>query len=131
MFGEVKNEIMILNEYGKIAEQRWLWLQFRYPYVVLHKYVIMPNHMHGILEIDSSLQKPGKKIKSLSELNGAYKTTTSKEIRIAGGVRFTWHRSFYDHIIRDERAFNNISNYIMNNPKNWKKDRFRKFSENK
>ena len=43
---------MILNEWGKIAESQWLWLAKQYPYVVLHEFIIMPNHIHGILEIN-------------------------------------------------------------------------------
>jgi hypothetical protein len=64
------------------------------------------------------------KIKSLSELMGAYKTTASKQIHLAGDSEFAWHRSFYDHIIRDARGYHNISAYIENNPAKWEADRF-------
>jgi REP element-mobilizing transposase RayT len=120
---------MILNEWGTIAEKQWYWLQEQYPYVVLHAFVVMPNHIHGIIEInrkivgtgrDPSLQRP--KIKSLSELMGAYKTTVSKQIHLAGFIEFQWQRSFYEHIIRDEKSFKKISDYILNNPKNWEQD---------
>lgn len=99
--------------------------------------------MHGILEIDSERvgsaggvratrespvpRRPSAakiKIKSLSELMGAYKTTASKKIHLAGDPAFAWHRSFYDHIIRDVRGYHNISAYIENNPAQWKVDRF-------
>ncbi len=83
---------MFLNDYGTIAEQQWQWLEKQYPYVVLHSFVVMPNHRHGIIEIvvvvvgtgrDLSLQQQQQiKIKSLSELMGAYKTTTSKKIHL-------------------------------------------------
>ena len=123
---------MILNEYGKIAEQQWYWLANQYPYVVLHEYVIMTNHMHGIMEINRSgivwtgrdLSIQSIKIKSLSELMGAYKTTSSNKIHLIGFAEFKWQRSFHDHIIRDKKSYDQITKYIINNPENWKDDEF-------
>jgi putative transposase len=140
--GTVRDGEMILNEYGKIAEQQWYWLADQYPYVVLHPFVVMPNHIHGIIEIDRgrvvgtgrpvgtgrdlSLQgaQSPTKIKSLSQLMGAYKTTGSKQIHLLGFPDFKWQRSFHDHIIRDGQSYDRISNYILNNPKNWDNDKF-------
>ena len=166
VFGEIKKGKMILNTYGQIANDQWYWLASRYRYVILHEFVVMPNHIHGIIEIsrDFMLQNSGTlqnapdpsvrtgrdlsvqrdqlvprdlpqpqsskanlkpdKIKSLSELMGAYKTTSSKQIRLAGLTDFAWKRSFHDHIIRNRKAYLNISNYILNNPSKWEKDRF-------
>ena len=134
---------MFLNEFGKIAEQQFSWLDQQYEYVELHSFVVMPNHVHAIIEIvdvrtgrdvdvrtgrdlsqPDQNEKPLIKIKSLSELMGAYKTTTSKQIHLAGLPDFKWQRSFHDHIIRNEEAFFRISNYIKNNPSNWKGDKF-------
>lgn len=131
-----KNEIkaeMILNKFGIIANNQLEWLQNQYAYIFLHSYIVMPNHIHAVIEIDSSLLKtvqnldePEKivKIKSLSQIMGAFKTTSSKLIHEAGTIDFAWHRSFYDHIIRDEKAYLNIVNYIENNPNSWNKDKF-------
>jgi putative transposase len=153
---------IILNEYGEIAEKQWHWLAVQYPYVVLHAFVVMPNHIHGIIEINRNIVGTGRdivgtgrdvvgtgrdvvgtgrdlslqpKIKSLSELIGAYKTTVSKQIHLlerTDGSRctdrsrpvrtFAWQRSFYEHIIRDEKSFETISDYILNNPINWEHD---------
>ncbi|MFA5298383.1 MAG: hypothetical protein WC389_09290, partial [Lutibacter sp.] len=73
---------MILNEFGLVAKNQLAWLENQYSYVVLHKYVIMPNHIHAVIEIDSSkinnnkiaseLALPQMKIKSLSQIMGAY-----------------------------------------------------------
>lgn len=92
-FGEIKDNHMFLNEYGEIAEKQWGWLEQQYRYIMLHSFVVMPNHIHVIIEINDtrvvgtrrnlSLQNETK-IKSLSELMGAYKTTTSKQIHLAG-----------------------------------------------
>jgi putative transposase len=137
-FGEIKDDQMFPNEYGKIAEQQWQWLEQQYPYIVLHSFVVMPNHIHGIIEIDDRMVLVGtgrvvgtgrdlslqKKIKSLSELMGAYKTTASKKIHLLGLTDFKWQRSFHDHIVRNEESYLRISNYIQNNPSNWKGDKF-------
>ena len=51
-FGEISAPRMVLNDYGKIAEKQWYWLGEQYPYVVLHAFIVMPNHIHGIIEIN-------------------------------------------------------------------------------
>ncbi|MFD2515206.1 transposase [Pontibacter locisalis] len=145
VFGHVAEEEMVLNKYGQIATQQWHWLAAQYPYLVLHAFVVMPNHVHGIIEIDQNLvvrtgrdlsaqlpvdetgtekESSRTKVKSISELMGAYKATTSKQIRLAGLADFAWQRSFHDHIIRHERAYRHIEQYIQNNPALWKDDVF-------
>ncbi len=119
------NKIMALNKFGQIAQDRLSWLADQYPYVLLHNSVVMPNHLHAILEIDSSRVKDNSiKIKSLSSLFGAFQTTSSKMIHQAGFLDFSWHRSFHDHIIRSDKSYRNISNYIDENPTKWDSDRF-------
>ena len=124
---------MILNEFGIIAKNQLEWLQNQYPYIFLHSYIVMPNHIHAVIEIDSNLLNAIQsqdermeiiKIKSLSQIMGAFKTTSSKLIHEAGKIDFAWHRSFHDHIIRDEKSYLNIVNYIQNNPNSWDKDKF-------
>lgn len=145
LFGKIENGEMILNEHGKIATQQWQWLANQYDYLTLEEFVVMPNHIHGIMLIDpdrcsdksrpvatdsqnkrpvaTSANLTAKKIKSLSELIGAFKTTSSKLIHRGGLKDFSWQRSFYDHIIRDEKDFANIIEYIQNNPLQWAFDR--------
>ncbi len=122
---QIQNQINELNEYGEIVKNRLLWLAEQYRYVVLHNYVVMPNHVHAIIEIDSSkvVDKPIK-IKSLSSLVGAFKTTSSKMIHEAGFSSFAWHRSFHDHIIRSDKSYQIISDYIDQNPSKWQTDKF-------
>jgi putative transposase len=127
------NAEMILNEYGIIANNQLLWLEKQYSYISLHSHIVMPNHIHDIIEIDSNIvrvvpeidKSPNEaKIKSLSQIIGAYKTTSSKLIHKSGYNDFAWHRSFHDHIIRNEKSYFNIINYIENNPNTWYKDTF-------
>lgn len=124
VFGEIANHTMQLNSYGSMAQQQWEWLAHQYPYIVLHAFVVMPNHIHGILEINQESIAAGVKIKSLSELMGAYKTTSSKFIRATGLTDFAWQRSFYDHIIRHEKSYLHIKAYIEDNPSKWSEDMF-------
>lgn len=119
------NHIVELNQYGLIVDAKIKWLMDQYPYVDVHNCIVMPNHFHLILEIDRLKDgQNSSKIKSLSSLIGALKSTSSTEIHNAGLINFAWHRSFHDHIIRDENAYNKIFDYISNNPDNWFKDKF-------
>jgi putative transposase len=127
-YPDINNEIeseMILNEFGIIVDNQLQWLEKQYPYISIHSYIVMPNHIHAIIEIDSNAVE-NIKIKPLSQILGAFKTTSSKLIHEANYADFAWHRSFHDHIIRDEKSYFNITNYIENNPNQWTKDTFYK-----
>ena len=116
--GKIENDQMVLNGYGKIVKKQLLWLQEQYNYVQLDEFKVMPDHLHGILIIvGGGRDRPLQKIKSLSELISAFKTTSSKLIHMAGLKDFRWQRSFYDHIIRNEKELAEIQEYIVNNPK--------------
>jgi len=114
-----------LNEFGEVVANKIRWLSHQYEYVEIHNFVVMPNHFHLILEIDATkLNDKQIKIKSVSSLIGALKSTASHQIRQLGYVDFEWHRSFHDHIIRTDEAYQNISNYIDKNPEKWFEDTF-------
>lgn len=144
-FGEIRDGKMFLNDLGKIANDQFLWLNDQYVYVEIHEFVIMPDHVHAIIEInrnmissdfvgnghdrspennpdDRSLQSQSIKIKPLSELLGAYKSRVSKQIHDIGLSEFQWQKSFHDRIVRDANAYDRIRHYIIDNPKNWKKN---------
>ena len=123
--------VLDMNKYGKIVEERILWLANQYKYVKIHNYVVMPNHVHIIVEIDSqSVDEKEIKIKSLSSLIGALKTTSSKLIHLSGFLEFSWQRSFHDRIIRSKQAYIRIANYIESNPENWAKDSLNRKGQN-
>jgi len=121
-FGYVENDYMVLNENGKIAEEQIHWLENQYPYISIHNAVIMHNHVHILFEIDVREKSQGKKIKSVSELIGAYKTTVSKAIHLTENTIFKWQRSFHDHIVRNADRYENIYHYISDNPARWHND---------
>ena len=77
----------------------------------------MPKDIHNI-------DTKEVKIKLLLSSIGAFKTTSPKLIHESGFLKFSWQRSFHDHIIRNEKSYQNISNYIDLNPQNWNRDTF-------
>ncbi|MCX6807415.1 MAG: hypothetical protein NTZ80_01215, partial [Patescibacteria group bacterium] len=111
-FGEVQDGKMSLNEYGKIAENQWLWLGEQYDYVRLDTYIVMPDHLHGILIIENDINRRdnprivptgivpnnndcaisinNRHHNLLSKTISAFKTTSSKLIHQAGLERFIW-----------------------------------------
>lgn len=103
-----------------IAHQQWLWLEKQYPYVTLVAFVIMPDHSHALINIlhDKNPESTGKK-HSILELIGAYKTTSSKLIHLAGCSIFKWQRSYYRTLIYKQEQIDNIIKYINNNPAKW------------
>jgi putative transposase len=128
-FGKIKNGDCVLNEFGKIVKKILGNIPVLYPYAELDYYVIMPDHIHIIIIIDPSenvsvvtsrdlspMNRLKPKIKSLSEIIGAFKTMSSKELHNKGLKEFKWQRSFYDRIIRNERELYQIRKYIEQNP---------------
>ncbi len=128
--GNVINDEMIINSYGAICQQCWRDIPNHYNNLAIDTYIIMPNHIHGILIIGNVNKREGykpsptNKLHSLSEIIRGFKTFSSKQINktIKTKNKFEWQRSFYDHIIRNDKSLNNIREYIINNPKAWEKD---------
>lgn len=119
--------IMILNDSGKMIETEWLKLTERFPNIELHEFVVMPNHFHGILQI-VDVSAAGK---TIGDMMDAFKSITTVEyihgVKQSGWEPFNrklWQRNYHEHIIRDEQSYQRISDYIINNPANWKDDKF-------
>jgi len=130
LFGDVVDGKMILNDFGKIVSEKWKWLEMQYEYVELGEWVVMPNHFHGILVIHAdgrggsrSAPTPTKR-KPLGGLIGAFKTVSTKQINLLRDTegQVVWQRNYYEHIIRDEREWENIHRYIESNPSMWAED---------
>lgn len=131
LFGEIVDGTMRLNQYGEIVAETYKWLSLRYSYVHLDKWIVMPNHFHGIIVLTNkprrgvSRNAPTQpKRKPLGQLIGVFKTVSSKkinQIRNVPGIP-VWQRNYYEHIIRNENALNNIRQYIINNPLSWHQD---------
>ena len=90
---------------------------------MLEKYVVMPNHIHLIVALKSDGVNEKNNV-SLNQVMGLLKSGVTREIHIIKPLMHVWQRSFYDHIIRNQREYEKIWLYIESNPQNWSKDCF-------
>jgi putative transposase len=163
LFGHVQNGEMTLNQFGKIAHDEWIISAQIRTEIKLHQFVVMPNHIHGIIEIKNGaggrgdrpvaqksmgggvlsmgdvvllegdqpvaptgVRPTGPCPKSIGVMIAGYKSSVTAQIntlRNSPGLH-VWQRNFYDNIIRDDESWQNIKNYIVNNPAKWLDDRF-------
>lgn len=162
LFGHIDNSDMVLAEYGEIANKEWLQTGEIRNKITLNEFVIMPNHMHGIIEISDSIRRGtmpralvsntqadsirkhcGAKEKgtwqrapteqfgkptsnTIPTIVRGFKSTVTKQIN---NIRNTpgqsvWQRSYYEHVIRNEKSYNRISEYIRYNPERWLDDKY-------
>jgi len=152
-FGKITNGIMTLSGVGILADVFWHEIKNHEKNVDLGEFVVMPNHIHGILILNgyddeshvvvetlhaTSLPQPqlqpqpfknefmaniSPKSGSVSTIIRSYKSGVSKHAHRLG-FAMEWQERFHDHIIRDGDEYQRISKYISNNPQNWKKDNF-------
>ena len=130
---EIIPEINI-NQYGKIVREEWENTQRLRNNITLDEYVIMPNHIHGIIIIndtDTARRVPtgqfGKPISgSLSTIIGSFKSAVTKRINELRQTTLppVWQKLFYDHVIRTDISLQNIRQYIINNPATWDNDEY-------
>ena len=155
---------MQLSQIGQLAEKYWYEIPEHFPFVKLGAFVVMPNHIHGIIIIDkknddnrqmdnvdnvdnvetqnfASLPRPprpprpsrqqqpknkfGPQSQNLASIIRGYKIGVTKSAKKINPL-WKWQSRYYDHIIRNEKSFQKISEYIINNPLNWKGDKFYK-----
>jgi len=140
LFGEVVGEVMRLNDAGKVVKACWLAVSTHFPDVDLDAFVVMPNHLQGIVVITDRvvgaknvsplrdnvdtrrrpIQSPSKTIGSIVRgfKNGV--TKWFRENEHAGNV---WQRNYYEHVIRNDESLSRIRQYIHENPMRWAFDR--------
>ncbi len=129
LFGEIINAQMQFNNLGEIVNQEILKIKSHYPNIQIDKYVIMPNHIHMIIIIlETERINPFPTIEyDISNVVGKFKAGVS---RIVGNAfmhsvkKPLWQRSYHDHIIRGEKDYQKIWEYIDTNPLKWKLDCF-------
>jgi putative transposase len=148
-FGKITDGKMELSNVGILADAFWHEITNHAQNIGLGAFVVMPNHIHGILILDGNggnvddnaaavetrhalslpqtspgqnrFQNQGKN--TISSIVGGYKSAVTKHANRLG-LAMGWQTRFHDHVIRDEPSFVKITEYIINNPKNWKDDRF-------
>ena len=113
LLGKIKDNYIELTQEGIIVKECIKQIEKRYINVEIDEYVIMPNHIHMILVINNKTEV------TISRMMKQYKTYVSKKVGYA-----IWQKSFYEHIIRNEKEYIKIKDYIKNNIRNWKEDRY-------
>ncbi|MCB9455210.1 MAG: hypothetical protein H6671_04395 [Anaerolineaceae bacterium] len=137
LFGEVIDGVMILSRAGEIAEERWLALPNHHEGIELDVFVVMPNHVHGIIVLTGivgtgpalsghhAADNAGV-VPTLGTVIGSYKSGVTRRIREMQkqpDLR-VWQARYHDHIIRNETDLNRIREYTINNPARWQQDIF-------
>ncbi len=119
LFGEIHSDEMHLSSAGSIAYDCWKALPEHHAHITIDDFVVMPNHVHGILFLDGESGV-------LSTIVGSYKSGVSRRIRHAyqQPSLVLWQGRYHDHIIRNEQSLNKIREYIQYNPALWQQDKF-------
>jgi putative transposase len=136
LFGEIIEGEMHCNICGVIAKQCWNELSLHFSNIELSAFVVMPNHVHGIIIItddhrrglinQTSTENKWIIMKNpkttLGKIIRTYKAKASHMIHGFGAKEFNWQRGYYDHVIRNEKSLNRIREYIATNPERWYRD---------
>ena len=122
LLGEIIDADIILSEYGEIIKEELLKLSERFKDIEIYSYVIMPNHIHSIIEnLGNNKNRLGNVLKT-------FKSVTSircNNINKTRGISI-WQRNYYEHIVRNEKELYKILEYIKYNPLNWNNDKYNK-----
>ena len=141
LFGEIINGEMRLNELGEFVEIEWEnSIELRPDMnLLMDEYVVMPNHFHGIIIIgknqyndrrdamhcvSTNTNKFGPQSKNLASVMRGFKSAVTTFARKNGDSDFQWQSRYHDHIIRNNKSFERIHHYIVNNPRKWEEDKF-------
>ncbi len=144
-YGEVVDGKMRFNPFGELVQMTWHGLPHHVDDIVLDAFVVMPNHVHGIIVLmhsvvgathasplpnASPLQQPsprpcGPQPQSIPTIVGSFKSAVTKRVNQMRGTAGApvWQRNYYEHIIRNDESLNSIREYIINNPLQWELDR--------
>ena len=136
-FGQITHGEMNLNYFGTIADQCWKTLPDHFPDCALDEFIIMPDHVHGIIELKNETGVSGdanetgesgvgnrhacslqyRQYQRIPVIIGAFKSASARLIHGSGYPEFKWQKSYYDRILR-RNELPRIREYIRNNPKN-------------
>lgn len=135
-FGEIVNGEMNLSALGQSAQDCWNEIPAHFPFVELGAFVVMPNHVHGVVIInkpDNNVEtqdfaslprnKFGPQSQNLASIVRGYKIGVTKFAR-QNNLPFAWQARYHDHVIRNVAEHERIHEYIHTNPQNWEEDEF-------
>ncbi len=126
IFGEVRDSEMCLNGNGDIVWACWQDLPRHYAHVCTDVFMVMPNHVHGIIVLTDTGSRKTDTRHGLPEIVRALKTFSARrinELRRAPGAR-VWQRGYFDHVVRNEDDLDRIRRYIVENPARWSDDEY-------
>ncbi len=130
-FGKIVGDGVRLTAIGRVIEEEWKRLPSVRSHVEIDEWVIMPNHVHGIIVLQSGGARasrrdapttPRLEAGSLGVVINHFESNCTKRIRSMGASDFAWQRGYYDHIIRNEENLARIRTYIRDNPTEWALD---------
>jgi REP element-mobilizing transposase RayT len=131
LFGTVAGGQVMLSASGEIAQEEWLNSAALRAEVELDLFVVMPNHVHGLVVLLPKQDLPELPTAaarfasgSLGALVGGFKSAASRRINELHGTpgRRVWQRNYYDRVVRDDDELDQIRAYIDDNPRHWSQD---------
>ncbi len=142
VFGDVVDGKIQLNDAGEIADVCWRQIPEHFPNVILDEYIIMPNHVHGIIAIEDKdvnigvqnveplrIENQSKNKwqhiipKSIGSIVRGFKIGVTKWFRQNTDMHVVWQRNYFERVIRNEKELFRIRDYIINNPLKWHEDK--------
>jgi putative transposase len=135
LLGQIYDGQMSVNDVGLAVKKVWNDLTCRFPLIETDAFVIMPNHVHGIIIVGTQFVAPSKgsinRAPTLGDIVRAFKAVCTREVRENHWFSFGWQRNYYEHVIRDDDSLNQIREYIRTNPLRWELDRENPFTKGK
>jgi putative transposase len=129
---EILDATSFPNALGKALEVEWNWIPTRFPHMCLDEFIIVPDHVHGIIGIRENFlarhrthQQFGMVSGSVSVAVNQFKGNFTRWCRANGYEHFKWQPRFYDSVIRNHAHLENVRDYIRNNPARWEQKRSR------
>lgn len=129
LFGDAVNGQVRLNDFGRIAEQSWLEISMHFSYLAFDTFVVMSNHIHGIVvgawhavPLRQWHEHFGESVSgSIATIIRSFKSAITKLVNELGGMPGmpVWQPGYYEHISPDESSLNRIRQYILDNPMRW------------
>ncbi len=148
-FGKIIDDEMQLSEIGEMAYHFWDEIPNHFSFVLLDEFIVMPNHIHGIIIINDTtnvtVETPKLDVSTVTTATTNKKQTHNASLKWKSGTLgvvinqykrictinarktnpdFAWQSNYYDHVIRNYKSYRNIKNYILNNPKNWENNKW-------
>ncbi len=120
-FGEIRDGEMVLSDCGVMVAEEWMETARRRAYMDLDAWIVMPNHLHGILHI--ARPRVDEPPRPLGKVIGHFKAACTRRIWEIGHREFAWQPRFYDQILRSEEMLLKYRTYIQENPHRWNQDR--------